>query len=163
MSPVSSALPPHNLNRQRLSLWRRALATALLAALSGTLLPPLAMPAPLSAEHSAIERVIRNQLAAFQEDDSDRAFGLASPSIQARFGTAANFMRMVVLGYPAVYRPRDVRFLKIVKLDGTLVQRVYLIGPEGKPYIAHYPMLRLPDGTWRIDGCVLTRVDAQNA
>ena len=34
-------------------------------------------------------------------------------------------------------------------------QRVRVVGPDGRPVIAYYPMRRLPDGTWRIDGCYL--------
>src|SRR5713101_1670657 len=108
------------------------------------------------ADRAAIRTVIEQQLAAFQRDDGSAAFSLASPTIQQQFHSAENFMRMVRTGYPPVYRPRSVAFGDIVTVDGDIVQRVELIGPDGAPALALYIMQRQPDGSWRINGCVLT-------
>jgi hypothetical protein len=67
-------------------------------------------------------------------------------------------MRMVREGYQPVHRPRAVEFRDLVPLEGLWTQRVLFVGPDGVPVIARYPMQRQPDGSWRIDGCVLERV-----
>ena len=90
-----------------------------------------------------------------QRDDGEAAFGYASPEIQRLFGTSDIFMDMVRQGYRAVYRPRVFDFAEIVTLDGQPTQKVRVIGPDGRPVNAFYPMRRLSDGTWRIDGCYL--------
>jgi hypothetical protein len=109
-----------------------------------------------AADRAAIRAVVEEQLAAFQRDDERAAFRLASPTIQQQFRSSDNFMRMVRSGYKAVYRPRDVQFGEIETVDGNIIQRVELIGPDGAPALAHYVMQRQPDGSWRINGCFLT-------
>ncbi len=112
-----------------------------------------------AADRAEIQHVIGNQLDAFQHDDGARAFGFASPNIQSMFGNATRFMAMVRQGYPPVYRPQSVRFDDLVTMDGRLVQRVTLIGPDGRPVVALYTMEHESDGSWRIDGCALTKSD----
>jgi hypothetical protein len=109
-----------------------------------------------TADRAAIRVVVEEQLAAFQRDDDNAAFRLASPSIQQQFRSSGNFMRMVRSGYRAVYRPREVQFGEIEMKDGRVIQRVEVIGPDGAPALAHYVMQRQPDGSWRINGCFLT-------
>jgi hypothetical protein len=109
-----------------------------------------------ATDRAAIRAVVEEQLAAFQRDDERAAFRLASPTIQQQFKSSGNFMRMVRSGYKAVYRPRDVQFGEIETVDGNIIQRVELVGPDGAPALAHYVMQRQPDGSWRINGCFLT-------
>jgi ketosteroid isomerase-like protein len=109
-----------------------------------------------TGERAAIRAVVEQQLAAFQRDDGSAAFSLASPAIQQQFRSPDNFMRMVRTGYLPVYRPREVQFGEITALDGDIVQRVELVGPDGQPAVALYIMQRQPDGSWRINGCFLT-------
>ena len=119
-------------------------------------LPARAQLADLSpADRDTIRGVIQGQVDAFRRDDGGAAFGYASPEIQEMFGTPDIFMDMVRQGYQPVYRPRAFDFDAIVTLDGKPTQRVRVVGPDGRPVIAYYPMRRLPDGTWRIDGCYL--------
>lgn len=141
----------------------RALA-ALLILLLGSVLSaaradeaPSALPA---GDREAIHGVIQHQLNAFRADDAGTAFGDASPGIQGLFGDAANFMAMVRSGYAPVYRPRSATFGSLVEIDGRTVQKVHLIGPDGKPALALYYMEREADGTWKIDGCQLTEDNA---
>lgn len=112
-----------------------------------------------AADHQAIEQVITSQLDAFGHDASDAAFSLASPKIQSLFGDAANFMAMVRQGYPPVYRPRSFAFEQLITINDQVVQRVMIVGPDGAPALALYTMEREQDGTWRIDGCALTKPD----
>jgi hypothetical protein len=108
------------------------------------------------ADRAAIRAVVEQQLAAFQRDDGSAAFSLASPTIQRQFRSSDNFMRMVRTGYQPVYRPREVQFGTIATVNGDIVQRVELIGPDGKPALALYVMQRQSDGSWKINGCFLT-------
>ena len=111
----------------------------------------------LAADHQAIEQVITSQLDAFRRDAADAAFSLASPKIQSMFGDAPHFMAMVRQGYPPVYRSRSAEFEQVQTIDDRIVQRVVLIGPDGAAVTALYTMEHEPDGTWKIDGCTLTK------
>jgi hypothetical protein len=110
-----------------------------------------------AADHQAIEQVITSQLDAFRHDAGDAAFGLASPNIQSMFGDAPHFMAMVRQAYPPVYRPRSFSFERLTTINERIVQHVMLIGPDGAAALALYTMEREADGTWRIDGCALTK------
>ncbi len=126
-------------------------------ALLGALLA-LALPAQAQVsepDRSAIRDVIERQIEAFRRDDGQAAFGYASPSIQGMFGSPDTFMDMVRQGYRPVYRPRTVEFREIVTLQGMVTQKVHVIGPDGRPVTAFYPMSRQADGSWRIEGCYL--------
>ena len=120
--------------------------------------PAVAQNLPSSvgeADRQAIRMVIEEQLGAFQRDDANAAFAQASPNIQEIFQTPEQFMRMVRTGYQSVYRPQQVEFRDIVEVDGAPVQRVFIIGPDGAPIMALYPMERQADGSWKIGGCYL--------
>jgi len=106
-----------------------------------------------SPQETAIRGVIARQLQAMQRGDGMAAFALASPAIQWLFGDAANFMRMVELGYPQVYRSRGHRFLQLDTSQGRLIQRV-LIESDAGTVVARYEMVEV-DGAWRINGCSL--------
>ena len=120
-------------------------------------------PALSSDDRAAIRDVIGRQVEAFGRDDGDAAFGLASPMIQRMFGSSDVFMDMVRQGYQPVYRPRAFDFREIVELDGQPTQKVQVIGPDGRPVTAFYPMTQLPDGSWRINGCYLKAPDDHQA
>lgn len=135
----------------------RLLAFVTLLAVSPALAQsPSNLPAP---EKRAIRSVIEAQMSAFQSDDGERAFGYASPHIRGLFRTADNFMSMVRKGYQPVYRPRDTRFGDLVDIDTTLIQKVYVTGPDGHPALALYVMEKQADGTWRINGCMIAEPD----
>ena len=99
----------------------------------------------------------------FGIDAHGSAFGFASPNIQGMFGTAELFMDMVRQGYRPVYRPQSFEFREIVTPNGQPWQKVDVVGPDGQPVTAFYPMTRLPDGNWRIDGCYLQAPDQHQA
>lgn len=145
-----------------MSLPRPFLAFLLLSAILST---ALVMPASgqttdlPEADGNAIVAVIQSQLSALQADQAVKAFSYASPGIQSMFGTPDRFMQMVRSGYPAVYRPREVRFLDLVIEQGRLAQRVLFVGPDGVPVLAYYYMERQPDGSWRISGVTLRQSD----
>ena len=109
----------------------------------------------------AVREVIEAQLDAFQRDDAERAFALATPGIRATFGSADHFLAMVRGAYAAVYRPKSVLFEEPLLVEGELVQPVRLTDGEGRAWIALYPMQRQPDGSWRTNGCQLGRLAGQ--
>jgi hypothetical protein len=88
----------------------------------------MAQSALTEADRTAIVKIIRDQMAAFRRDDGAAAFSHAAPGIRRQFETAENFMRMVRTGYKAVYRPRRVEFLDLVKANGRWVQKVGVVG-----------------------------------
>lgn len=137
------------------------LALMLALAFAGAALAQQA--APSDTDRAAIQDIIAKQVEAFGRDDGDAAFGLASPMIQGMFGSSDVFMDMVRQGYQPVYRPRAFDFREIVDLNGQPTQKVHVIGPDGRPVTAFYPMTQLPDGTWRIDGCYLQAPDEHQA
>jgi Domain of unknown function (DUF4864) len=122
------------------------------------------LPAGITeADRSAIQSVITDQIHAFQRDDSAAAFALASPSIQSEFKSPADFMRMVRDSYQAVYRPHKFQFLELGMVDGYLMQKLTIIGPDGLAVFALYPMVKLKSGEWRTDGCYLVPIASQDA
>ena len=118
-------------------------------------------PAVGPADSAAIRAVISHQLGAFLRDDQTAAFADASPTIQQIFHDPETFMQMVRSTYQPVYRSSSVEFREIGMVEGRLVQRVYMVGPDGIAVLADYEMQRQPDGTWRINGCSIERAPDQ--
>ncbi len=109
-----------------------------------------------AGEEKMIRAVVQAQLDAFAADDAGRAFSYAAPNIRKMMGSAENFMAMVRAGYPAVYRPAAVLFLKPESGDGgDVVQRLQLTDAHGDTWLATYTMQRQKDKRWRIAGCTL--------
>lgn len=133
----------------------------LLGVVAGLSMPAMAQVS--SSDHAAIRDVIQGQVDAFRRDDGDAAFGYASPAIRGMFGNPEMFMDMVRQGYQPVYRPRVFEFREIVTLHGMVTQKVHVVGPDGRPVTAFYPMMQLPDGSWRIEGCYLQAPDEHQA
>jgi Domain of unknown function (DUF4864) len=135
-------------------LWQSLLTVYVLFSLAA---PVVAQSQALTAaDHTAIQTVIEQQLAAFRQDDAAGAFALASPAIQEKFGTPEEFLHMVQTTYQPVYRPRHVVFKELQILAGVPTQSVLLVGPDGVPVMAFYIMQKLPDEVWKIAGCYLT-------
>jgi hypothetical protein len=108
-------------------------------------------------DRGAVRLVIEKQLAAFAEDEAERAFAFASPKIQEMFITARNFMDMVRIAYPVVYRPASLRFQVPYWEEDEVWQSVEMRDAQGADWTALYTLLRQADGVWRINGCVLRR------
>jgi len=114
-------------------------------------------------DRAAIAKVIQDQIAAFRVDDAARAFGFASPGIQAKFGTAEQFLEMVRTGYFPVYRAQDVTFRDVAIENGAPVQAVEIHDVQGDGVLALYFMERQPDGSWRLNGVLMTRLPERSA
>lgn len=127
----------------------------LLASLLVLLLLAGYQPAHAEGQADAFRTVIEAQLDAFQNDDGGTAFSFASPMIKDLFGTPDNFMKMVVRGYPQVYRPSRVTFGAVITYRGQPTQMVHLVGPAGETVTAYYQMQQQADGSWKINGVFL--------
>ena len=103
------------------------------------------------AQSRDIEATIDRQLQAFSVDDFETAFTFASPTLQRLFQTPGNFQRMVVQGYPMVWRFQSVDFLELRERSGALWQRVRIVDAQGVTHILDYRMLETSEG-WRING-----------
>lgn len=95
--------------------------------------------------------MILDQLDAFRAGDIERAFSHASPSIQTKFGTPADFRRMVETAYPMVWRPERFEVGSLSTGDGRTVQTMVFLDSTGRLYEADYEMIEI-DGVWRING-----------
>jgi hypothetical protein len=134
----------------------KTIAGLLLALTLALGLPRVAQADDLSpADQASIHGLITSQIEAFRHDDGNAAYGFASPTIQGLFPTADMFMNMVRNAYQPVYRPQSVTFGQLGDSPAGPLQKVFLVGPDGKSYVAVYSLQRQPDGTWRINGCTL--------
>ena len=104
---------------------------------------------------AAIVSVIKTQVVAFQLDDGDAAFQLASPGIRAYFGSSARFMQMVRSSYKSVYRPRSIEYRRLLVIRGEPIQEVFFVGIDLSTSLVLYRMERQEDGTWLIDGVLV--------
>ena len=121
-----------------------------------------AAPEVKTADAKAVRALIEAQLAAFAADDADKAFSYAAPGIRALFITAERFLSMVREGYPVVYRPASVTFLKPEWIETKLIQRVQMTDAAGAPWMVVYELERQTDKSWRIAACVAARGAARS-
>jgi hypothetical protein len=120
---------------------------------------PQLMPAPDpgSAASGAIGSLIEGQWRAFLADDGTAAFAAASPALQALYQRPNNFMAMVAAEYGVIYRAQALAQDGFFRWKGYLARRVAVTGPQGETATALYLLTQLPDGSWRIAGCLLFR------
>jgi len=118
---------------------------------------PVGAPGLAIEDIAEIRNMIIGQIAAFREDDAEKAFSFAAPAIRKIFRTPEMFLYMVRKSYQAVYRPGKYEFRTIRNIDGKVVQPVTIVGPTGVTETALYIMEIQPDGTWRIGACIMAR------
>ena len=124
--------------------------------------------APLGAQDAPdvaeFQRIISEQIAAFNADDGAKAYSYAAPSIQRNFPTPEIFMGMVAKGYAPVYRQRSFAFGETATDPvGRPAQHVTIIDVNGKAWTALYSMEKQPDGSWKIVGCMLVEMPGADA
>lgn len=126
------------------------------AAIASMVLLAAAHASPLSpADEKDVRAVVQGQLSALARDDASKAFSFAAPNVREAVGTAANFMAMVRNGYPVVYRPASVAFLKPEVKDEQVIQRVQMLDARGDAWLAIYSLQRQKNKSWRITGCAV--------
>jgi Domain of unknown function (DUF4864) len=133
-------------------LTRAALTLALLVSQA---FAPLHAGTIKAGDEKLVLAVVQGQLAAIAKDDADKAFSYAAPNVRQSVGSAAEFMTMVRRGYPVVYRPSSVAFLKPEGRGDKAVQRVHMTDARGKSWLAVYSLQRQKDKLWRITGCAV--------
>ena len=110
-----------------------------------------------------VRAVIESQLAAFAANDARRALSYAAPGIREKFGTPEGFLTMVREGYPVVYRPTSVTFLRPERSGSDIMQAVQMKDSEGFLWLTVYQLQRQADRSWRISGCVTMRYGGSTA
>jgi Domain of unknown function (DUF4864) len=123
--------------------------------------PPPDLPAATGltrADQAAMQLIIEAQIGAMRADDWPRAFALASPDLQAHYGTAAALRDDVTANYAPLPTVAGAEFIDVVTFRGLPTYRVNLTGGDGSIATAYYLLRRLDDGSLRIAGCVLVRV-----
>jgi hypothetical protein len=112
-----------------------------------------------TADAGAMRSAIQGQIDAFGRDDGTAAYSFAAPGIKAMFPNEGIFMDMVRQQYQPVYRPKSVTFGDAAIGPSGPMQKVFLVGPDGKNYVAVYTFQRQPDGSWKISGCYIVPDD----
>lgn len=108
-----------------------------------------------------VTRVIQNQLAAFEADDFDTAFGLASPGIQRQFGSVQRFRLTVIHNYPMIWRSAGVQYLSFVERGGQVLQRVLITDRNNTLHLLLYEMVKIGNG-WRVGGVRILPIPKTN-
>lgn len=98
-----------------------------------------------------VHETITSQLQAFLEDDFEKAFTYASPSIRSMFRSPENFGRMVRTGYPMVWRYQEVTFLEHRKDSRGRIQDIQILDQKGKVHYLRYFLTDTSSG-WKISG-----------
>ena len=114
-----------------------------------------------SSDRQTIQGIIRAQLDAFKRDDGVAAFSYASPTIHKIFQSIDNFMAMVKSSYYPVYRSEVVNFGDVLNVGDEPVQRVHIVGEDGRSMVAAYVMQRQPSGEWKINGVYMFKDDSE--
>ena len=123
--------------------------------------PATAEEALTEADRTAIREIVERQLEALQRDDGAAAFALNSPTVRAQFGTADRFMEAMRTEYAALHRPRATTYQDISLVHGLPVQKLLVVGPDGRAATAHLPMQKQVNGVWRIHGHVLVPLEGE--
>ena len=116
----------------------------------------------VGAQQSEIEGTISSQIEAFKADDFEQAFTFATPNLRRMFQTPENFQRMVIGGYPMVWRPAEVEYLELREYEGAMFQKVRIIDQKGAMHTLMYRMIETPEG-WRIGGVQILKEPSVNA
>ena len=119
----------------------------------------LAAPAYAADDAADARSVITSQVEAFSRDDAATAYGFASPLLHELFPQAEMFMGMVRGGYPPVYRHKSFQLGEFSTADGRMTQRANIIDANGAAWEAVYSLERQDDGTLKISGCSLVKMD----
>jgi hypothetical protein len=135
---------------------RKGLTAAVFAAIINLSAASASADAVDADAGQAIRQVISDQMAALRDDDYERAFTYASPSIQRVFRDAERFGRMVRDGYPMVRRPSGVRFTALDERAGRIVQTLVITDEGGALHVLDYEMIETERG-WEINGVRVRR------
>lgn len=114
---------------------------------------------PTTDPTNAVRRVISQQLDAFKQDDAERAFALASPTIRRAFRDADTFMALIAKDYMPITKWQAATFLDMRNAEGHYVQRVKLVDSRGVASVASYAIIKADTGDWWVAGLVIEDKD----
>ena len=149
--------------RQRHAIARLFAVFALVLCAALAFAQPTTGPTNSAAEWERIRAVVTAQRAALVAGDGERAFAFATPALRRQYGSAEAFMRMVRSGYQALVDARYVELLEGAVIEGSTIQPLRLVMPDGAVLVALYTMERQRDGGWRIAGCVIAPSTVRSA
>ena len=121
------------------------------------LLLGLAAPVRAGDDVATAQGIIRSQVEAFGRDDAATAYSYAAPVIQNMFPQADIFLGMVQRTYTPIYRHKSFEFGEARAADGKIAQQVHIVDADGVPWEALYTLEQQPDGSIKINGCVLLK------
>ena len=112
-------------------------------------------------DQTDIRTVITSQTRALSEGDANTAFSYATPNIRERFVSPEFFMAMVKTAYSALIGPQKFEVTEIETSGNQAVARARVVTSESKVFFAIYPLIRQPDGSWKIDGCFMQPMEGK--
>ena len=110
------------------------------------------------SDKTLIRQLIEKQLRAFQEDDCETAFALASPTIQSRF-TPPDFVRALGSRYSAILKPRSFMFQSFTSVENFPALTALIMDRSGNLAKAIFVLQHQPDFSWRVHGYELIGVN----
>ena len=119
----------------------------------------VAAPVRAADDKADAQAIILSQIDAFGRDDAAAAYSYASPLLHELFPQAEMFMGMVKSGYDPVYRHKSFQLGEFSTADGRMTQRANIIDANGAAWEAVYSLERQDDGTLKISGCSLVKMD----
>jgi hypothetical protein len=125
--------------------------------LLAALLFSLASPVRAADDVATAQGIIRSQMEALGRDDAATAYSYAAPVIQNMFPQADIFLGMVQRTYTPIYRHKSFEFGQARAADGKIAQAVHIVDADGVPWEALYTLEQQPDGSIKINGCVLLK------
>lgn len=117
----------------------------------------------IETDHAAFRQIISAQIDAFRADDARKAYSFAAPSLQRQFSDPVAFMAMVRKSYVPIYAPTRFSFGDVSNELGKPTQRVTVVGPHGRAWLARYGFVKHHSGQWRIAGVHLIEIDKSMA
>ncbi len=115
------------------------------------------------AEVRAAQQTVAAQIEAFRLGNAQDAYSYAAPNITRAFPDVDIFMKMVTRGYEPVHRSRSFAFGKSREIGSeTIMQEVFLVGPDGRDHTAIYQLQLQDDGSWKISGVAMMKPKGQS-
>ncbi len=116
---------------------------------------------PSRADEAAVtppQVTIQSQIEAFRAGEDARAYSYAAPSILSIYPDVESFMGMVKKGYTPLWQPLDFAFGRAKETGPDQVtQEVLVTAKDGSSWTALYSLIRLADGSWKINGVQLLK------
>jgi hypothetical protein len=92
------------------------------------------------------------QINAFQNFDTNKAYSFASPFIKSKFSNADKFGSMVKSAYPMIWEPKEFKFLEFTLFNESLIQRVLFIDKNERIFMFDYEIKNYGQDEWLING-----------